>query len=35
LEEPFEGFIALKPEEAELLGARVLGGPKMDDLLDN
>ena len=35
VEEPFEGFIPLKPEEAELLGAPLLNGPKMDELLAN
>jgi len=33
LEVPFEGFTQLKPDEAELLDAPLLNGPKMDELL--
>jgi len=32
---PFEGFISVAPEEAELLGAPLYAGKKMDDLLEN
>jgi len=31
----FEGFISVAPEEAELLGAPLYAGKKMDDLLEN
>ena len=31
----FEGFISLRPDEAELLGAPLLRGKKMDEILAN
>jgi len=31
----FEGFISLAPDEAELLGAPLFAGKKMDDLIEN